>query len=100
MVSVLNEPPGLAATEAQLRWTSDPYLSHVFSPQLAFEIRKMLSGAISAPRGPRISRLPRDNGCEGLQSVSQGFICEIINKRANTCDPTIEEYVYSCSLLD
>ena len=29
------------------------------------------------------------------QSVSQGFICEIINKRANTCDPTIEEYVYS-----
>ena len=31
----------------------------------------------------------------GSQSVSQGFICEIITKRANTCDPTIEEYVYS-----
>ena len=28
-------------------------------------------------------------------SVRGGFICEIINKRANTCDPTIEEYVYS-----
>ena len=25
------------------------------------------------------------------QSVSQGFICETTNKRANTCDPTIEE---------
>ena len=32
------------------------------------------------------------------QSVSQGFIREIINKRANTCDPTIEEYVYSQGL--
>ena len=31
----------------------------------------------------------------GRQSVSQGFICEIINKRANTCDPTIEEYTYT-----
>ena len=27
-----------------------------------------------------------------LSSASQGFICEMINKRANvTCDPTIEE---------
>ena len=34
-------------------------------------------------------------GNNASQSVSQGFICEIINKRANTCDPTIEEYVYS-----
>ena len=25
------------------------------------------------------------------QSVSQGFICEIITKRADTCGPTIEE---------
>ena len=33
------------------------------------------------------------SGPEGLgQSVSQGFICEIINKRANKCDPTIEVY--------
>ena len=33
------------------------------------------------------------------QSVSQGFICEIINKRANTCDPTIEEYSSRSSMI-
>ena len=34
-----------------------------------------------------------------VQSVSQGFICEIINKRANTCDPTIEEYSSRSSMI-
>ena len=34
-----------------------------------------------------------------VQSVSQDFICEIINKRANTCDPTIEEYSSRSSMI-
>ena len=34
-----------------------------------------------------------------LQSVSQGFICETTNKRADTCDPTIEEYSSRSSMM-
>ena len=45
-----------------------------------------------AVRGqPHTARCVCAPPCCSCQSVSQGFICETTNKRANTCGPTIEE---------
>ena len=45
------------------------------------------------------ARPRRDGEVFGGQSVSQGFICETTNKRADTCDPTIEECSSRSSMM-
>ena len=84
--SVLSCAPLADSSRRSHLWPADPDVRW-----LRRAATSSLSVASTVARRPAVRGAPAAS-----QSASQGFICETINKRADACDPTIEEYSASC----